>query len=91
MSRLGSLALVVLVLGGFALYVFETEPRWYERLRYPLRYEQIVETLGGHGELVRAPGELRDAFERALASGRPALINVLTDPAVAYPRRSNLA
>ena len=37
MSRLGSLALVVLVLGGFALYVFETQPRWYERLRYPLR------------------------------------------------------
>jgi soluble lytic murein transglycosylase len=42
MSRLGSLALVALVLGGFALYVFETQPRWYERLRYPLRYEQIV-------------------------------------------------
>jgi hypothetical protein len=42
MSRLGSLTLVVLVLGGFALYVFETQPRWYERLRYPLRYEQIV-------------------------------------------------
>ena len=47
MSRLGSLALVVLILGGFALYVFETEPRWYERLRYPLRYEQIVT---GHAE-----------------------------------------
>ena len=47
MSRLGSLALVVLVLGGFALYVFETEPAWYERLRYPLRYEQIVT---GHAE-----------------------------------------
>jgi len=44
MSRLSSLALVVLVLGGFALYVFETQPRWYERLRYPLRYEAIVRT-----------------------------------------------
>ena len=61
MSRLGSLALVVLVLGGFALYVFDTEPRWYERLRYPLRYEQIVT---GHAEnyhldpqLVAAPRE----------------------------------
>jgi acetolactate synthase I/II/III large subunit len=50
-----------------------------------------VEALGGHGELVRAPGELAAAFERALASGKPALINVLTDPAVVYPRRSNLA
>jgi acetolactate synthase-1/2/3 large subunit len=55
------------------------------------RYDRLVETLGGHGELVRAPGELRGAFERALASGKPSLINVLTDPTVAYPRRSNLA
>lgn len=47
MSRLGALALLALVFGGFALYVFETEPRWYERLRYPLRYEQIVM---GHAE-----------------------------------------
>jgi soluble lytic murein transglycosylase len=31
-----------LVLAAFAIYVFETEPRWYQRLRYPLRYEQIV-------------------------------------------------
>jgi acetolactate synthase I/II/III large subunit len=55
------------------------------------RYDQVVEALGGHGELVREPEELRPAFERALAAGGPALINVLTDPAVAYPRRSNLA
>jgi acetolactate synthase I/II/III large subunit len=40
---------------------------------------------------VREPGELRPALDRALASGRPAVVNVLTDPAVAYPRRSNLA
>jgi soluble lytic murein transglycosylase len=33
---------LALVAGAFALYVYETEPRWYERLRYPLRYEQIV-------------------------------------------------
>jgi acetolactate synthase-1/2/3 large subunit len=55
------------------------------------RYDQVVEALGGHGELVRAPGELRPALERAFAAGGPALVNVLTDPAVAYPRRSNLA
>jgi soluble lytic murein transglycosylase len=41
------LALAVLVFAGFAVYVLETEPRWYERLRYPLRYEQIVT---GHAE-----------------------------------------
>ncbi|WP_196763446.1 hypothetical protein, partial [Mycobacterium avium] len=46
---------------------------------------------GGNGELGAAPGERRPARERAVASGRPAVVNVLTDPTVAYPRRSNLA
>ena len=55
------------------------------------RYDSVVEALGCHGELVRAPGELRLALERAFAAGVPALVNVLTDPSVAYPRRSNLA
>jgi acetolactate synthase-1/2/3 large subunit len=60
-------------------------------LRPETRYDTLVEALGGHGELVRSPDELRPAWERALGSGKPALINVLTDPSVAYPRRSNLA
>ena len=47
--------------------------------------------LGGHGELVSTPGELRPALERAFESGKPALVNVLTDPSVAYPRKANLA
>ena len=37
-----AVALVVTVVAAFAFYVLETEPTWYERLRYPLRYEQIV-------------------------------------------------
>jgi acetolactate synthase-1/2/3 large subunit len=60
-------------------------------LRPGTRYDQIAEALGCHAELVRAPAELRPALDRALATGRPALVNVLTDPGVAYPRRSNLA
>jgi len=40
---------------------------------------------------VGKPSELRPALERALACGKPALVNVLTDPSVAYPRRTNLA
>jgi acetolactate synthase-1/2/3 large subunit len=40
---------------------------------------------------VREPGELRGALERAFASGLPSLVNVLTDPTVAYPRSANLA
>ncbi|HEX8121877.1 MAG TPA: acetolactate synthase [Solirubrobacteraceae bacterium] len=55
------------------------------------RYDQMVEALGGHGELVRSPGEFKPALERAFSAGKPALVNVLTDPTVVYPRRSNLA
>jgi acetolactate synthase-1/2/3 large subunit len=60
-------------------------------LQPELRYDQLVQTLGGHGEIVHGPGQLQPAFERAVASGLPSLINVITDPEVAYPRRSNLA
>jgi acetolactate synthase-1/2/3 large subunit len=51
----------------------------------------MVEALGGHGELVEDPDALKGALHRAFEAGKPALVNVLTDPAVAYPRRSNLA
>jgi acetolactate synthase-1/2/3 large subunit len=60
-------------------------------LRPETRYDQVAEALGCHGELVRSPDELRPALARAFAAGHPAVVNVLTDPAVAYPRRSNLA
>jgi acetolactate synthase-1/2/3 large subunit len=60
-------------------------------LRPRTRYDEVAAALGCHGELVSAPDELRPALERAFAAGGPALVNVLTDPDVAYPRRSNLA
>ncbi|HVW17531.1 MAG TPA: thiamine pyrophosphate-dependent enzyme, partial [Solirubrobacteraceae bacterium] len=60
-------------------------------LRPATRYDRVVEALGGHGELVERPEDLRPALARAFEAGLPALVNVLTDPAVAYPRRSNLA
>jgi acetolactate synthase-1/2/3 large subunit len=60
-------------------------------LRPGTRYDEVVAALGCHGELVSTPDELRPALERAFGAGRPALVNVLTDPSVAYPRRSNLA
>ena len=60
-------------------------------LRPETRYDEVVTALGGHGELVRTPGELRPALERAFAASGPALVNVFTDPAIAYPRRANLA
>jgi acetolactate synthase-1/2/3 large subunit len=54
------------------------------------RYDQVAEALGCHGELVSAPAQLRPALDRALSSGKPSLVNVLTDPTVAYPRKSSL-
>jgi thiamine pyrophosphate-dependent acetolactate synthase large subunit-like protein len=43
------------------------------------RYDLVVTALGGHGELVRRPQEMQGAIERALASGKPACINVMIE------------
>ncbi|MFP6625639.1 MAG: thiamine pyrophosphate-binding protein [Deltaproteobacteria bacterium] len=42
----------------------------------PTRYDRVVEALGGHGEFVEEPDQIRPALERAFASGKPALVNV---------------
>jgi acetolactate synthase-1/2/3 large subunit len=55
------------------------------------RYDEVVTALGGAGETVDKPDGVGPALERALASGVPYLVNILTDPSVAYPRSSNLA
>ena len=49
-------------------------------LRPGTRYDEVVTALGGHGELVSTPAELRPALERAFASDLPAVVNTLTDP-----------
>jgi acetolactate synthase-1/2/3 large subunit len=41
------------------------------------RYDKVVEALGGHGEFVERPEDLRPALELAAASGKPALVNVV--------------
>ena len=41
-----------------------------------VRYDKMVEALGGYGEAVERPEDIRPALERAFASGRPACINV---------------
>jgi acetolactate synthase-1/2/3 large subunit len=89
---------VVGVMGNNGIWGLEKHPMEFiygysvaADLRPETRYDTIVEALGGHGELVRTPDELRPALERAFSAGAPALVNVLTDPSVAYPRRSNLA
>lgn len=40
------------------------------------RYDRVVEALGGFGAWVEKPGDMRPAIDAALASGKPALINV---------------
>ncbi len=56
-----------------------------------IRYDRMVEALGGYGELVERPEEIRPALERAFASGLPACINVLIDPEKPYGRSTNVA
>jgi len=89
---------VVGVMGNNGIWALEKHPMEFlygysvaADLRPATRYDQVVEALGGHGELVERPQEVAPALARAFESGRPALVNVLTDPSVAYPRKSNLA
>lgn len=89
---------VVSVIGNNGIWGLEKHPMEalygysvVAELRPGTRYDEVVRALGGHGELVASPAQLRPALERAFASGLPSVVNVLTDPSVAYPRRSNLA
>ncbi|HXB15844.1 MAG TPA: acetolactate synthase [Solirubrobacteraceae bacterium] len=89
---------VVGVMGNNGIWALEKHPMEFlygysvaADLRPGTRYDQVVTALGGHGELVERPQDVAPAVERAFASGLPALVNVLTDASVVYPRRSNLA
>ena len=48
-------------------------------------YEKMVEGLGGYGELVTEDADIIPAIKRAIDSGKPACINVVTDPTVKSP------
>jgi thiamine pyrophosphate-dependent acetolactate synthase large subunit-like protein len=43
------------------------------------RYDKIARDYGAHGEFVEKPHEIRAALERAYASRKPAVVNVVTD------------
>ena len=88
---------VVAIVGNNGIWGLEKHPMQalygYDvvaELRPGTRYDQVVTALGGHGELVSDPAEIGPAIDRAIASGVPALVNVLTDPADVYPRSSSL-
>jgi acetolactate synthase-1/2/3 large subunit len=89
---------IVGVMGNNGIWALEKHPMEFlygysiaAELQPETRYDEVVSALGGHGELVREPAELRPALERAFESGKPALVNVLTDPEVIYPRKAVLA
>ncbi|MBS1888808.1 MAG: acetolactate synthase [Actinobacteria bacterium] len=89
---------VVGVMGNNGIWGLEHHPMKFlygysvaAELRPETRYDELVEALGCDGVVVREPGELRPALERAFSSGAPTLVNVITDPEIAYPRKSNLA
>jgi len=91
-------AKVVAIVGNNGIWGLEKHPMEFvygysvaAELRPATRYDLVVEALGGHGELVERPEQLPGALERAFAAEGPALVNVLTDPSVAYPRKANLA
>jgi acetolactate synthase-1/2/3 large subunit len=89
---------VVGVMGNNGIWALEHHPMKFlygysvaAELRPETPYEKVVEALGCDGVVVSDPDQLRPALERAFGSGRPTLVNVLTDPEVVYPRKSNLA
>ncbi|HLI32216.1 MAG TPA: acetolactate synthase [Solirubrobacteraceae bacterium] len=91
-------AKVVAVMGNNGIWGLEKHPMEFvygysvaAELRPGVRYDEVVRALGGHGELVERPDQLRGALERAFAADQPALVNVLCDPSIAYPRKANLA
>jgi thiamine pyrophosphate-dependent acetolactate synthase large subunit-like protein len=50
-----------------------------------IRYEKIMNAFGGHAEFVDHPNQLQPALKRAMASGKPACLNVEVDPYAPYP------
>jgi acetolactate synthase I/II/III large subunit len=60
--------------------VYGTEGMLAQDLSQATGYERMVEALGGYGERVDRPQDIRPALDRAAASGVPALVNVLLDP-----------
>jgi acetolactate synthase-1/2/3 large subunit len=43
-------------------------------------FDQVAEALGAYAERIERPEDIRPALERAFASGRPAVLSVITAP-----------
>jgi acetolactate synthase-1/2/3 large subunit len=75
---------VVVVVGNDAAFGVEVyyQEKWFGPARVvgteltDTRWDLLAESMGAHGEFVGSPEGLRPALERAIASGRPACVNV---------------
>jgi acetolactate synthase-1/2/3 large subunit len=88
---------VVCVVGNNGIWALEKHPMQSmlgvsvaADLGHGTRYDRVVEALGGYGELVERPADIRPALGRAFQSGLPSCVNVLCDPDAEYPRSSVL-
>jgi len=86
---------VVMICGNNGIWGLEKHPMQllygYDvaaELRPQTRYDQVVTALGGGGELVTDPAQIGPALRRAFDSGIPYLVNIATDPKIAYPRHT---
>ncbi|MFI6597777.1 acetolactate synthase [Nonomuraea sp. NPDC050536] len=86
---------VVMICGNNGIWGLEKHPMQllygYDvaaELQPQCRYDQVVTALGGGGELVTKPSEIGPALRRAFDSGVPYMVNIATDPQVAYPRNT---
>ncbi len=84
---------VVMVCGNNGIWGLEKHPMQaiygYDvaaDLQPQCRYDQVVKALDGAGELVTSPAGIAPALRRAFDSGVPYLVNIATDPGIAYPR-----
>ncbi len=72
--------------------------RMHQELQFPGRisgtplrnpdFAALARAYGGHGERVERTADFPDALERAISSGLPAVLHVLTDPDAITPRRT---
>ncbi|MHA7140405.1 thiamine pyrophosphate-dependent enzyme [Arthrobacter sp. Sr33] len=73
--------------------------REHQELHYPGRpsgthltnpdFAAWAESFGGHGERVEHTEQFRDAFRRAIASGKPAVLHLIQDPTTRAPKTSD--
>jgi acetolactate synthase-1/2/3 large subunit len=77
---------VVVVIANDAAYGVEVyyQQKWFGPDRVigteltNTRWDLLAESMGGHGEFVESAEQLRPALERALACGKPACVNVIS-------------